>query len=75
MRKVHAGTIDVLRAKIRAANRLIAPIRAAVERTFADWKCRRTLRRPRYVGLAKNLSYFLLLTFTHNLRCWATATP
>jgi IS5 family transposase len=47
---------------------------AAVERIFADWKCRRSLRRARYVGLAKNLSQCLLLAFTHNLRRWAVPT-
>jgi hypothetical protein len=47
---------------------------APVERIFADWKCRRSLRRARYVGLAKNLSQFLLLAFTHNLRRWAVLT-
>jgi IS5 family transposase len=45
-----------------------------VERIFADWKCRRSLRRARYVGLAKNLSQCLLLAFTHNLRRWAVPT-
>jgi IS5 family transposase len=74
MRKAHAGIGDGRKAQIAAANRLLAPVRAAVERTFADLKCRRSLARSRYVGLAKNLSHFLLLAFTHNLRRAAVLT-
>jgi transposase, IS5 family len=62
---------DAAKAAIARFNRLIAPQRAVVERTFADLKCRRSLGRARYVGLARNLQHFLLLAFTHNLRRWA----
>lgn len=76
MRKAHAGLIDATKAAIAQRNRSLAPVRAAVERIFADWKCRRSLRagRARYQGLAANGQHFTLLAFTHNLRRWAVLT-
>lgn len=49
-------------------NRRFMPIRAAVERVFADWKCRRSLKRCRYVGLRQNQLHAWLLATAHNLR-------
>lgn len=46
------------------------PVRAQVERIFADWKQRRSLRRARYVGLARNTLHAWLLATAHNLRRW-----
>lgn len=51
-------------------NRLWSPIRCQVERIFADWKQRRSLRRARYVGLARNTLHLQLLAVAHNLRRW-----
>jgi IS5 family transposase len=45
-----------------------ALVRSAVERVFADWKCRRSMARCRYVGLAKNQLHFSLLAIAHNMR-------
>ena len=52
----------------RRCNRRLMPIRAAIERVFADWKCRRSLARCRYVGLRQNQLHAWLLAIAHNLR-------
>jgi IS5 family transposase len=51
-------------------NRRWSPVRSAVERVFADWKERRSLRRARYVGLVRNTLHAWLLATAHNLRRW-----
>jgi IS5 family transposase len=51
-------------------NRRWIPVRAQVERIFADWKERRSLRRARYVGLVRNTLHVMLLATAHNLRRW-----
>ena len=55
------------RAK-RRRNKVLMRIRAHVERVFADWKCRRSLKRCRYVGLRQNQTHAWLLAIAHNLR-------
>ncbi|MCS6785413.1 MAG: IS5 family transposase [Thiobacillaceae bacterium] len=52
----------------KAMNRRWSVVRAAVERVFADWKCRRSMARCRYVGLAKTQLHFSLLAIAHNMR-------
>ncbi len=52
----------------QARNRLIAPIRAAVERTFGTMKRSYGYRRVRYRGLARNRSHLFLLCIALNLR-------
>jgi IS5 family transposase len=54
----------------RRQNRLWSVVRCQVERIFADWKQRRSLRRARYVGLARNTLHLQLLAIAHNLRRW-----
>lgn len=54
----------------RRENRRWSPVRSAVERIFADWKERRSLRRARYVGLVRNTLHAWLLATAHNLRRW-----
>jgi transposase, IS5 family len=49
-------------------NRLIGPIRAAVERVFGTWKRGYGYGRVRYVGLAANLTQLRLLVCAYNLR-------
>jgi transposase, IS5 family len=49
-------------------NRLIAPIRAAVETVFAVLKRRMGYRVVRYVGLVKNQAHLLLVALAYNLR-------
>ncbi len=52
----------------RVRNRLIAPIRANVERQFALMKCSYGYRRVRYRGLKRNQSHLYLLCIAINLR-------
>jgi len=52
----------------KARNRVLMRVRANVERVFADWKCRRSLGRCRYVGLRANQTHGWLLAMAHNLR-------
>lgn len=54
----------------RRENRLWSAVRCHVERIFADWKERRSLRRARYLGLARNTLHLQLLAIAHNLRRW-----
>jgi IS5 family transposase len=49
-------------------NRLIGPIRAAVERVFGTLKRHYGWRRVRYVGLAANATHLRLLVCAYNLR-------
>lgn len=49
-------------------NRLIGPIRAAVERVFGTLKRSYGYRRVRYVGLAANATQLRLLACAYNLR-------
>lgn len=51
-----------------ARNRLIAPVRAAVERVFGTWKRSYSYRRVRYRGLEANLLQLRLLCIAFNLR-------
>lgn len=74
----HAGIEDgILRKAYRnrplsqahkQRNRRLMRIRSNVERIFADWKCRRSLGRCRYVGLRCNQMHAWLLAIAHNLR-------
>ncbi len=52
----------------RVRNKLITPIRAAVERPFGVLKRSYGYRRVRYRGLAKNASHLFLLCIALNLR-------
>lgn len=52
----------------RVRNRLIAPIRANVERLFGTMKRSYGYRRVRYRGLAKNRAHLYLLCIAINLR-------
>lgn len=52
----------------RRRNKALMRIRANVERVFADWKCRRSLHRCRYVGLRQNQTHAWLLAIAHNMR-------
>ena len=52
----------------RVRNRLIAPIRANVERQFALMKCSYGYRRVRYPGIERNQSHLYLLCIAINLR-------
>ena len=52
-------------------NRLIGPIRAGVETTFATLKQRMGLKRIRYRGLAKASAQIVLAAIAFNLRRWA----
>jgi len=49
-------------------NRLITPIRAGVERTFAVFKERYGWRRVRYRGLQRNAGHLMLIATAFNLR-------
>lgn len=49
-------------------NRLIAPIRAAVETVFAVLKRRLGYRAVRYRGLVKNQAHLLVLALAYNMR-------
>jgi IS5 family transposase len=60
-----------LNQRQRRENRRWSPVRSAVERIFADWKERRSLRRARYVGLGRNTLHAWLLATAHNLRRWS----
>jgi IS5 family transposase len=52
----------------RRRNRLIAKVRAAVERPFAVFKERYAMRRLRFFSLAANKTYCLLAACAYNLR-------
>lgn len=52
----------------RLRNRLIAPIRAPVERVFAVFKDRMSWRRARYRGLKANAFHLDLVALAYNLR-------
>jgi IS5 family transposase len=52
----------------RQHNRLIAPIRAAVETVFAVLKRRLGYRSVRYFGLIKNRAHLFLLAIAYNMR-------
>lgn len=56
-------------------NRLIMPIRAAVETTFATAKHRMGLKRIRYRGLAKASAQIIFAAIAFNLRRWARLAP
>ena len=58
----------VLAPRLQRFNRLVARRRAAVETTFATFKCRLGLVRVRYVGLAKATAQATLTAFAFNLR-------
>jgi IS5 family transposase len=51
-------------------NRRIAPKRAAVETTFATWKCRMRLTVIRYRGLLKASAQILMAAIAFNMRRW-----
>lgn len=51
-----------------ARNRLITPLRAAIERTFAVFKRLYGWRRVRYRGLARNANHLMLIACAFNLR-------
>lgn len=51
-----------------ARNRLITPIRAAIERTFAVFKRLYGWRRMRYRGLTRNAAHLALIACAFNLR-------
>jgi IS5 family transposase len=81
----HAGIADgilhkayrnrTLSATQRRRNKSLMRIRANVERVFADWKCRRSLKRCRYVGLRQNQTHAWLLAIAHNLRRLTVVVP
>jgi IS5 family transposase len=50
-----------------ARNRLIGPIRSAVERTFATFKRLYGWRRMRYRGLTRNASHLMMIACAFNL--------
>ena len=52
----------------RVRNRLIAPIRSAVERVFGTWKRSYGFTRVRYIGQARNTVQLHLLAIAFNLR-------
>ena len=54
-------------------NRLIARVRAAVERPFAVFKERYGMRRLRFFSLAANRTHCILAACAYNLRCMASA--
>lgn len=56
-------------------NKLIAPVRAGVETTFATLKQRMGLQRIRYRGLAKASAQIVLAAIAFNLRRWARLSP
>lgn len=49
-------------------NRLIAPIRAAVERVFAVWKRWWGYDRVRYIGLERNQTQLALICIAYNIK-------
>ena len=57
-----------LTAYQRSINKRWSVVRSQVERIFADWKVRRSLRRCRQVGLMRNPLHITLLAMAHNLR-------
>jgi IS5 family transposase len=64
-----------LTARQTQLNRRIAPRRAAVETTFATWKCRMRLTAIRYRGLVKASAQILLAAIAFNMRRWAAIAP
>lgn len=52
----------------QARNRLITPIRAAIERTFAMFKGPYRWRRMRYRGLTRNANHLMLIACAFNLQ-------
>jgi len=61
-----------LPARLKRYNRLIARHRAAVETTFATWKCRMGFSFIRYRGLAKASAQVLIASMAFNMRRWVT---
>ena len=51
-----------------ARNRLITPLRSAIERTFAVFKRLYGWRRVRYRGLTRNANHLMLIACAYNLR-------
>ena len=74
MHKSWGGGPTLTRWQMRH-NRLIAPIRAGVETTFATLKQRMGLNRIRYRGLAKAGAQVVLAAIAFNLRRWARLAP
>jgi IS5 family transposase len=64
-----------LTASQKRHNRLIGPLRAAVETVFATLKRRMAYTRVRYVGLVKNEAHLILLALAYNIRRAAVLGP
>jgi IS5 family transposase len=64
-----------LTASQKRHNRLIGPVRAAVETVFATLKRRMAYTRVRYVGLVKNEAHLILLALAYNIRRAAVLGP
>jgi IS5 family transposase len=64
-----------LTASQKRHNRLIGPVRAAVETVFATLKRRMAYTRVRYVGLVKNEAHLVLLALAYNIRRAAVLGP
>jgi IS5 family transposase len=64
-----------LTASQKRHNRLIGPVRAAVETVFATLKRRMAYTRVRDVGLVKNEAHLILLALAYNIRRAAVLGP
>lgn len=49
-------------------NKEIAVIRSGVERTFAVYKTHYGLAKTRFLGLAKNMTFYGIVAIAHNIR-------
>ena len=68
MRRKQRNTGPAEAAAIAARNRLLAPLRAPVERVFGIWKQWYRYRRVRYRSLLRNAAQLGLLVIATNLR-------
>jgi IS5 family transposase len=68
LRKRQRNTSPAEAAAIAMRNKLLAPLRAPVERTFAAWKRWYGYRRVRYRSLARNAVQLGLLAIATNMR-------
>ena len=68
LRRRHRNTTPAEAAAIALRNKLLAPLRAPVERVFGLWKRWYGYRRVRYRSLARNAAQLGLLAIAANLR-------
>lgn len=63
-----ASLLALPRIRDRTLNRRWSKVWAKVERSFANWKERRSLAQCRQQGLLKNVLHFMLPAILHDMR-------